>query len=585
MDAADQDLLDLLGHAPVVEHGEEQMAIVADGRHGQDDCDEEDALMALLPAPRRRKFEQRSDSLCAHARAARTKKVHARQLDEERKRRRSTEMALKVVSQGDRQMQGILPSAMRNSSLPADVKAATLVHLACVPIVRARTRRSTRHAQQEAVAIVAQSLLNWAHRYWGEATQQTRAAMTPDGSLAVGPTRTVMFSMQWDEASQKFKAMTNKLANGEKITVAKLAHQVMVFSSRISTRGVFDAPTEEIIAGRSMALEETSANFILEGLLQQLPLQADARSLSQIASRVTNFVLLAVCDRASANQLAMAWLFKEVQNSHSNVLPWVEFCWCHGVSLAKNRAKMVKRVGAALRSFTTWLKSHRNTQALRKEIRVVVSRSFEVQYCAPPAYISEVGRTLVARLYAHDSHALWRMDPTTRTVEPTPWKLDLDEFCQHATFSDRGPRWRHYCYVTPGSQAHKDGKRVGARCCSSRAESADRTASVICSVVTGRTWKLACESRFPLGSKQQGSQRPILQFQIWNLHMRVPSIYVCSHLRVSESTLLSATSQLNLQVGQPAGEPARFGRAGRAGRPARPARPDRPARGHILGNP
>ena len=202
-----------------------------------------------------------------------------------------------------------------------------------------------------------------------------------------------------------------------------------------------------------------------------------------------------------------------------------------------------------------------------------------------PACISEAGRTLVARLYAHDSHALWRMDPTTRTVEPTPWKLDLDEFCQHATFSDRGPRWRHYCYVTPGSQAHKDGKRVGARCCSSRAESADRTASVICSVVTGRTWKLACESRFPLGSKQQGSQRPILQFQIWNLHMRVPSIYVCSHLRVSESTLLSATSQLNLQVGQPAGEPARFGRRGRAGRPARPARPDRPARGHILGNP
>ena len=149
MDAEEQDLLALLPAAPQ-QHG---------GRNGPDMQEEEDDILALLPA--RRRFARRSELLCAHARHAEAKKAHARELDAERTRRRAAETTLQVAAQGSAQLQQLVPSSAKKQ-LPADVKAATLVHIACLPVIRSHRARNQRVHQDRAVAIVAQSLLSWA---------------------------------------------------------------------------------------------------------------------------------------------------------------------------------------------------------------------------------------------------------------------------------------------------------------------------------------------------------------------------------------------------------------------------------------
>jgi hypothetical protein len=449
-------------------------------------------LLALAAVPEEQLLAHRSAEATAHARRALAKKRAARSQEIVSAKRHVLEARITALVVHDPCNAAILGVKRWGMTQHPMAAAQLLVKIATQPHIRAVKFKTHRQLQVKSLALLSQCLVRLTKKCWDSllcgallAADASTHAATSASTLAATRKPVIMFACQWDETSQKFRPLSSCGSSGW-TTRQALAHQTMVFlGSMVQLRASEATIRSEPCFARTLTVSETSANFLLEGLLRCLPFEV--ANMGEFARSSEAFIFSITVDRASANLLSAAWLAQQIAMCPSRVLPWAEFCCAHGVALAKKRAHELKELSTSMTSMTHWLKYRRNVEALQQEIAVLVADSFEVRFGEPDDEFTERGRTLLNVLYGGDHNdALWRWDKKRSTYVPTELKTDLEKFCEIAALRSDGPRWVHFCRVRSGSAEATQGKRVGDRCCASRQESLQKVVDCVLKLAVGR---------------------------------------------------------------------------------------------------
>ena len=125
--------------------------------------------------------------------------------------------------------------------------------------------------------------------------------------------------------------------------------------------------------------------------MRGLPLpMSDLRAMLEYSSKCDVLALAFSCDRAAANFVVAAWFFRQVQKLPCSVLPHVEPCAAHGVSLAKNRCRLGQQIATALNSLSKQLRVFRFQDAFREQIVRIVEQGVVVHHAERPAEFVEI---------------------------------------------------------------------------------------------------------------------------------------------------------------------------------------------------
>lgn len=456
-------------------------------------------LHALLPVPR--VLEQRSAEHAEHAREGRAAKRRAVAKQHQNNKLVAMETKLRVVQAISPAAASAVVGKSRVQLLPKS-RAQLHIQRASMPRARSVMLKSQRQSQEYSLAVVSSALDSACAEWWSSSFGRRSVPESIANALKIGIRcrRTIAFACMWDETSQKFRTVKAVDKSGAKSAFGKLAHQIQVFGGAvIQVDQIGDGmPFFRVDPwfSKSCILDETSANYILEGLLRSLPFKLEPVEILNICRSADEFLFTATVDRASSNGLAGAWIAEQVAKLPQQISFYVEYCHSHGCAIVKSRSPLMKTLATALRSFTAWMRFARNVDQLKKEVRNAVSSSFQVRREPCPPDFADRGHLLVDNLYSADGEHLWRFDKKEQRMVPTEFRKQLDAFCKVATFSDAGKRWMHWCYVLPGSSDALQGKAIGSPCCQCRDQALDKTVAAVLELVTSRTWKLACDSRW-----------------------------------------------------------------------------------------
>ena len=501
-----EELDDLFQLSRAAQNAIVSIAVIAAPTREQDELawrGEVSDLLALAAAPEEQLLAHRSAEATAHARRALAKKHATRSQEIVSAKRHVLEARISALVVHDPCNAAILGVKRRRGMTQHPMAAAQLlVRIATSPHIRAVEFRSHRKLQVKSLALLSQCLVRLTKKCWDSllcgallAADASTHAATSASTLAATRKPVIMFACQWDETSQKFRPLSSCGSSGW-TTRQALAHQTMVFLGyMVQLRASEATIRSEPCFACTLTVKETSANFLLEGLLPCLPFEV--ADMGEFARSSEAFIFSITVDRASANLLSAAWLAQQIAMCPSRVLPWAEFCCAHGVALVKKRAHELKELSTSMTSLTHCLKYRRNVEALQQQIADLVADSFEVRFGEPDDEFTERGRTLLNVLFGGDHNdALWRWDKKRSTYVPTELKTDLEKFCEIAALRSDGPRWVHFCRVRSGSAEATQGKRVGDRCCASRQESLQKVVDCVLKLAVGRAWRISCASRW-----------------------------------------------------------------------------------------
>ena len=441
---------------------------------------------------------ERSRNLsAAHARKRKLELRLEAKLETEKRARQRAEARLQLASVLDPSVKAMVPTR-RMAPLPPVVVAQVVSKLASQPRYHSVQFAQRRRAQAVALQVVAQCVHDSAAKHWHAVACGDQPCQEADARPRPGQRRTLLFAFQWDETSQKFRSLAKRSARCERVTTSPTAAQVMVCSGQILYLGGADqAIKRDPYFMRSMVLGETSSNFILAAVLRALPFNIEDRdAVAEVCGSNNEFILSFTSDRASQNIVIAGWVAKTCQVLSPNILPWSELCAAHGCALVKTRAPMLKSLAASLCSFTSWVRYSRNTEVLRTAIKDIVSRALVVVRAPPNPEHASTSSAIVSTLYGGSSEPLWKWNKKMRRCAPSPLKKEFDLFCQVAPCGRPGAQWTHNCFVACGSDEHRRGMRIGAPCCESRGQSVEKVVGAISTIVIGRAWKRAVESRW-----------------------------------------------------------------------------------------
>lgn len=479
----------------VVEHASVAPGL-SSGAEGQLDDEVAELLqLAAIAAPKKRAFERQSPELMAHARRQLERNRHAAALEGERAKRRKAELQLAVVAASDPGAQLMLGASARKQ-LPKEIAASIVVKFACLPRIRSALFEKLRKRQTKALAIVSFCLRAGRDAHWH------RLAFASSARPQGGAQRVLMFSVQWDETAQRFRASRPETVGGKptaKTTGAPLAAQVMVISGRmLGINMLGDGVSDDPYFASTLVVAETSANILAEGLIRSLPFAfEDPEAMQALAFRSEFVVFSMTVDRASSNLTVARWAASTCVGLPSNILPWCEFCGAHGVALVKTKAPMVKDLAVALCSFTHWMRYARNVDVLSTEVRHQISARLQIRREPCTEEFRAPGMRLIRLLYGGtDTSALWRWDRRQERWAKTPLLIDLLELCSVSTFAGDDAPWVHHCFVAEGSVEALAGRAVGGPCCASVQESVDKVAEKVLNLCAGRAWQIAKVQRW-----------------------------------------------------------------------------------------
>lgn len=311
--------------------------------------------LAAIAAPKKQAFERQSPELMAHARRQLELKRNAGRLDEERAKRRKAELQLAVVAQADAGAQLILGASAKR--LPKEIAAGILVKIACLPRIRSALFEQLRKRETRALGIVASCLRMGRDAQW----QRLVSPCSPMPQEALQ--RILLFSVQWDETAQRFRASRPGTSGGKamaKRTGAPLAAQVIVISGRmlgvnLLGEGVRDDP----YIMNTVVVAETSANILAEGLVRALPFAfEDPEEMRVLSTRLDFFVFSMTVDFDQSGDPAGA-LCRRVSRARHALDPVVVWrCRVLGAVAVGSAARPLGRDTVALGSVRVVLGDH-----------------------------------------------------------------------------------------------------------------------------------------------------------------------------------------------------------------------------------
>ena len=116
-----------------------------------------------------------------------------------------------------------------------------------------------------------------------------------------------------------------------------------------------------------------------------MPFQiGDADRVNELAAELEHLLLAWGCDRASVNIAMFKEFWDIIHHEVDNcVLPHLELCGSHGVSLSKARAPGLKEITVLTHNFGRLCRQGKNLDALRTSIYQNVLRNCRVVQCPP----------------------------------------------------------------------------------------------------------------------------------------------------------------------------------------------------------
>lgn len=255
---------------------------------------------------------------------------------------------------------------------------------------------------------------------------------------------------------------------------------------------------------RPIALSGGDTDCLLEALLRDSPLPfSDLTKLREATGNCDAFVLSLACDRASVNFSIANYLFSQVRQLPRHVLPHLEPCGAHGVSLAKERGGLGKECATVLNSLSRQLRFQRFQDALREIIVQMVRAELVIRHEPRPEAHSQRAASLFQSLFGGpDAAYLYRVDKAGKRHEKPMLRLIRSLLDTVDIGYDSSRRFVHWCSVTEGSDEQTVlGKEVGEPCCESREESVDKVCLCIVDFFFGQGWEVAAVSRWVHVSK------------------------------------------------------------------------------------
>ena len=331
------------------------------------------------------------------------------------------------------------------------------------------------------------------------ASSETEAADTTP-QVKIGVT-----SWQWDETSQRLKSMERPRLDGEKGSgCAPVAIQEMVqsgsFSSMLACRGEVTASRQEPYFVRPVQLERGSADYLLEGILRNHPVDFGSQGrLRDVAASHDVVILAFTMDRASANFSLLTWLLNQVSRPGipRNILFHAEQCVAHGIWLAKHRAQAGKVLLARSMTLTTLMRNWRTADAFRNALLTIVREFLTVVKQRRPDHLKQRAESFVDTLLVDPDGAHLRRRKGDDVVESPLWR----DYRAVVDAIDLGPggitSLVHWCHVEEGSSARlNEGLAVGGACCRDREQSVERVSVPLINALVHRQWKVQAASRW-----------------------------------------------------------------------------------------
>ena len=358
------------------------------------DSSEEDApnsesqeLLALVAAGAARggnKFIRRSWEHIANARAGKKAKREQKQAEAAASDDKAMSTALAAVSHLHR---GLHQLAQKHSKavVPATTKARAVALFAFAPSIKGNL--SGRFRQWRGASVSAQHVM-CIQREWLQSQLAQVGGASPDVSSDVLPSGVSpivrVFTWQWDETSQRIRALLEKVMTNEKKSHQKVGVQVMM-QHGVCRQFSFERNECTLVSAdewfaRGLQLAEQSAEFILEGLSRGMPFFVDDISQIRTMFGSTSCVVLSFCcDRASANFRALAWIWKQLASPAIGhlILPHVEPCALHGVQLVKCKPRFGKQMISAASTLAACMRQWRFAHGLRDTIITHVKIVFQ----------------------------------------------------------------------------------------------------------------------------------------------------------------------------------------------------------------
>ena len=446
--------------------------------------------LARPPAPAERRHPQRSWQLCEKARAAKKAKAMEKKVAEADSARHQAESSLVALST-------LCPAAAARLKIAQprremdDQRAEIVAALALSPTVPARDALTRTH--RRAVSLLTETALQVQSEYCGKVFGAALELAAPGASSASSGLVCVCLTWQWDETTQKIRNALGPQLRGEKRSDARVASQSLMQSGRVIVyeslaAGGFCLSAPEPILCRGTFLQSTSADMILEAILKRYPLPLDdAEAMAAALSGDSLLLLTFAHDRASANFVALRWLFQRVAlpSLPKTVFAHAEACVLHGLQLARTRPAVGKTLVGATFSLTRFLRSWRSRESLRAELIALVRSRLLVDSAALEQSESEQQQAALNILFGADGAAEGsRKNPLREDV-----RLLLDLVSLHPTVL------KHHCPRASAAERARGGPAV-IRCCDAEGEAVEKVTVAVLNALLPKAWVVGSESRW-----------------------------------------------------------------------------------------
>ena len=473
----------------------------------QEDAQASDLMeLVQLGEPPCRKFKNRSWEHAQHA-------VSGKKLKAAEDRATMAEAACKRMGKSLALVQHLYPrfKALLRKTCPDDLsgstaKAMAMSLIAFAPSIKGKDDR--RFFQDRSVATIANVALRLQQGWIDQQLKPSAADLDASScSTGIGLTPTMkVITWQWDETTQRIRGMLSRQAPGEKLSYAKAAAQIMMQSGQVSVHSLSGREARLVSRQpwlcRGLMLAEQTADFLLEGMAQQMPFFFDDMAAVDAKLGASPCVILSLCcDRASANFKACAWLWAQISKPPvgRRLLPHLEPCALHGVHLVKCRPSASRDTVAATSTLSALMRQWRFTTGMRDAIFQHVSSVLRVE-CAPrPEALRARAEEVIDALWGHEQQPWLYHITADGCIAPKELLLDLQNMAAAVDFgysSSPHDCITHYCCVVEGSAEHAAGSRVGSPCCSGRAESVEKVSVALVNWICHRAWDQVAASRW-----------------------------------------------------------------------------------------
>ena len=450
-----------------------------------DDPPDDVALVALAGIrPQRRKPEQRSHEHTAVARHAKALKRSGAEKEVIRQQFQHSQQQLAVVS-------ALAPDATVQATALSDGQLVSIrLLLACAPTRRGGDQRPG--LQAKCAAAVAACILQvqkacLVQRFQDVSSELLRV-FRPERRSSCPAYRVHTYCMQWDETSQKIRALATRSFPHAHVSHRQHASQIMMQHGCMHVDLFMEDDSvslSEPLFVRGLVLKEQKADHLIEGLLRGQPLGLDvSSSVEALSGKCDAFVLSWTVDRAAVNSVVSRWLLSRCLSA-SKVLCHVEPCWAHGVSLIKGRPTMGKRLAVSLNSLSYLLRTPRTLSALRECVARIIGRRLVVKQEPRLDVYRRRAQCLFETLFGpDDAEYLYRFDKHGNKV---PGKVleDIRTFLGLVDIDPDRHDLVHWCCGEGGNP-----------CCTDREEAVERTTIAALNFLFGHGWETAAVSRW-----------------------------------------------------------------------------------------